>query len=72
MTSGNSNSQLYVLFVRLIDSISNLSVKVMAIAAVMVTDLFVGLNTNVWTAWVFFAVLAGIVIIWIYTVRDLI
>jgi hypothetical protein len=44
--------------------------KVMAIAAVMVTDLFVGLETYVWTAWVFFAVFAGIIIIWVYTVGD--
>jgi phospholipid-translocating ATPase len=40
----------------------------MAIAAVMVTDLFVGLETYVWTAWVFFAVFAGIIIVVVYTV----
>jgi phospholipid-translocating ATPase len=42
--------------------------QVMAIAAVMVTDLFVGLETYVWTAWVFFAVFAGIIIVVVYTV----
>ncbi|CAK5277213.1 unnamed protein product [Mycena citricolor] len=39
----------------------------MAIAAAMVANLFNGLNTNVWTGWVFFAVLLGIVLIWGYT-----
>jgi phospholipid-translocating ATPase len=41
----------------------------MAISAVMVACLFTGLNTNVWTAWVFFAIFLGIVLVWLYTVR---
>jgi len=39
----------------------------MAISAVMVANLFNGLNTNVWTGWVFFATFLGIVLVWIYT-----
>ncbi|KDQ61077.1 hypothetical protein JAAARDRAFT_124991 [Jaapia argillacea MUCL 33604] len=39
----------------------------MAVAAVMVVNFFNGLNTNVWTGWVFFAVSLGIVLIWAYT-----
>jgi len=39
----------------------------MAISAVMVASLFNGMNTNVWTGWVFFAVFLGIVLVWIYT-----
>lgn len=40
----------------------------MATAAVLAANLFNGLNTNVWTGWVFFAVFFGIVIEWAYTV----
>ena len=40
----------------------------MAIAAVMAADLFNGLNTHVWTGWIFFAVFLGIVLVWAYTV----
>ncbi|KAL1664577.1 hypothetical protein GGF50DRAFT_101685 [Schizophyllum commune] len=39
----------------------------MAVAAVMVANLYNGLNTKVWTGWVFFAVLIGIVLVWGYT-----
>ncbi|KAJ7036233.1 hypothetical protein C8F04DRAFT_954026 [Mycena alexandri] len=39
----------------------------MAIAAVLSVNLFNGLNCNVWTWWVFFAVYLGIVLIWVYT-----
>ncbi|KAJ7080403.1 hypothetical protein B0H15DRAFT_1025227 [Mycena belliarum] len=39
----------------------------MVIAAVLTVNLFNGLNTNVWTGWVFFAVFLGIVLIWGYT-----
>jgi len=39
----------------------------MAISAVMVACLYNGLNTSVWTAWVFFAVFIGIILVWIYT-----
>jgi phospholipid-translocating ATPase len=40
----------------------------MVLAAVMVADLHVGLNTKVWTWWVFFAVALGICLVWIWTV----
>ncbi|KAL0946504.1 hypothetical protein HGRIS_012720 [Hohenbuehelia grisea] len=39
----------------------------MVIAAVTAACLYNGLNTNVWTGWVFFAVLVGIVLVWAYT-----
>ncbi|EEB95706.1 hypothetical protein MPER_05282, partial [Moniliophthora perniciosa FA553] len=39
----------------------------MVFAAVMVANLFNGLNTAVWTGWVFFAVFIGIILIWVYT-----
>ncbi|KAK7038221.1 phospholipid-transporting ATPase [Favolaschia claudopus] len=39
----------------------------MAISAVITANLFNGLNTNVWTGWVFFAVFLGIVLVWGYT-----
>ena len=42
----------------------------MVIAAVLTANLFNGLNTNVWTGWVFFAVALGNVLIWIYTVSE--
>ncbi|KAI0636462.1 phospholipid-translocating P-type ATPase [Trametes polyzona] len=38
-----------------------------AVAAVMVANLFNGLNTHVWTGWIFFAVALGIVLVWAYT-----
>lgn len=41
----------------------------MAVAAVTAANLFNGLNTAVWTGWVFFAVALGIVLVWGYTVR---
>jgi len=44
--------------------------QTMAIAAVMVASLFNGMNTNVWTGWVFFAVFLGIVLVWVYTVSQ--
>ncbi|KAI0748707.1 phospholipid-translocating P-type ATPase [Daedaleopsis nitida] len=40
---------------------------VMVIAAVLAADFFNGLNTHVWTGWVFFAVALGIVLVWGYT-----
>jgi phospholipid-translocating ATPase len=43
----------------------------MAIIAVMVANLFNGLNTNVWTSWVFFAVFVGSVLVWVYTVSQI-
>ncbi|KAL0067071.1 hypothetical protein AAF712_005858 [Marasmius tenuissimus] len=39
----------------------------MVFVAATVADLFNGLNTNVWTIFVFFSVFIGIVLIWIYT-----
>ncbi|KAK0464027.1 phospholipid-translocating ATPase [Armillaria novae-zelandiae] len=39
----------------------------MALSAVVTINLFIGMNTNVWTGWVFFAVLIGIIIIWLFT-----
>ncbi|KAJ7137876.1 phospholipid-translocating ATPase [Mycena epipterygia] len=39
----------------------------MVIAAVISVNLFNGLNTNVWTGWVIFAVSLGIVLVWAYT-----
>ncbi|KAJ6526292.1 phospholipid-translocating ATPase [Mycena vulgaris] len=39
----------------------------MVIAAVLSVNLFNGLNTRVWTGWVFFAVFLGIVLVWVYT-----
>ena len=36
----------------------------------MTVDLFNGLNTHVWTGWVFFALALGIVLIWGYTVSP--
>ncbi|KAF9076326.1 phospholipid-translocating ATPase [Rhodocollybia butyracea] len=39
----------------------------MAFAAVFTANLFNGLNTAVWTGWVFFAVFIGIALVWIYT-----
>ncbi|KAH7889506.1 hypothetical protein F5I97DRAFT_1844721 [Phlebopus sp. FC_14] len=40
----------------------------MVFAAVIAVSLFTGLNTNVWTGWVFFAVFIGIVLLWLFTV----
>ncbi|KAK0439550.1 phospholipid-translocating ATPase [Armillaria borealis] len=40
----------------------------MVFSAVIVANLFNGLNTNVWTGWVFFAVFIGIILLWLYTV----
>lgn len=40
----------------------------MVFAAVTAVSFFNGLNTNVWTGWVFFAVFLGIVLLWLFTV----
>lgn len=40
----------------------------MLFASVITACLYNGLNTNVWTAWVFFAVFVGIVLLWLFTV----
>jgi phospholipid-translocating ATPase len=42
----------------------------MVISAVFVANLFNGLETNVWTGWVFFAVALGNVLILCYTVST--
>ncbi|KAJ3734877.1 phospholipid-translocating ATPase [Lentinula guzmanii] len=39
----------------------------MVFSAVFVANLFNGLNTAVWTGWVFFAVFIGIILVWVYT-----
>ncbi|KAI0256565.1 phospholipid-translocating P-type ATPase [Lactifluus subvellereus] len=39
----------------------------MIISAAIVANLFNGLNTRVWTGWVFFSVFIGIILIWAYT-----
>ncbi|KAL7423375.1 hypothetical protein Q5752_002678 [Cryptotrichosporon argae] len=39
----------------------------MAIAAVMVANLFSGLNIDAWTGWVWFAVFLGPFLIWVFT-----
>ncbi|OCH92242.1 phospholipid-translocating P-type ATPase [Obba rivulosa] len=39
----------------------------MVFAAAIAASLFNGLNTNVWTGWVFFAVAIGPVLLWVYT-----
>jgi phospholipid-translocating ATPase len=39
----------------------------MVISAAIAANLFNGLNTKVWTAWVFFSVFIGIALIWLYT-----
>ena len=40
----------------------------MVFAAVFTANFYNGLNTNTWTAWVFFAVFLGDVLVWLYTV----
>lgn len=40
----------------------------MAIAAVMVADLYTGFSATAWSGWIFFAVYLGIVIVWVFTV----
>ncbi len=40
----------------------------MAISAATAANLFNGLNTRVWTGWVFFSIFVGIVLILAYTV----
>ena len=40
----------------------------MAIGAVMVVTIFVGVNIATWTGWVFFALGIEILLIWVYTV----
>ena len=40
----------------------------MVVIAVLVANLYNGLNTAAWTGWVFFAVFIGIILVWAYTV----
>lgn len=42
----------------------------MVFSAVFTANLFNGLNTTAWTAWVFFAVFIGGILLWVYTVRK--
>lgn len=42
----------------------------MAIAGVMIANIFTGFSATAWTAWLFFATFIGIIIVWIFTVRD--
>lgn len=42
--------------------------QTLVFSAVVAVSLFNGLNTNVWTGWVFFAILLGIVLLLLYTV----
>ncbi|KAF8647469.1 hypothetical protein AX16_006674 [Volvariella volvacea WC 439] len=39
----------------------------MAITAVVVADIFTGLNSTAWSAWIFFAVFIGIIVVWVFT-----
>ncbi|EJD02206.1 phospholipid-translocating P-type ATPase [Fomitiporia mediterranea MF3/22] len=39
----------------------------MVLSAVMVANMYNGLNTAAWTGWVFFALFIGIVLVWAYT-----
>ncbi|KAF5331003.1 hypothetical protein D9619_005242 [Psilocybe cf. subviscida] len=39
----------------------------MAISAVLVVNIFTGINGTAWTAWLFFAVFVGIVVEWVFT-----
>lgn len=41
----------------------------MVFSAVFVANFYNGLNTSVWTGWVFFAIALGIVLLWLFTVR---
>ncbi len=43
----------------------------MVIGAVMVANAFTGLNTDAWTGWVWFAVVFGPILIWLFTVSSL-
>ncbi|KAG5723766.1 putative phospholipid-transporting ATPase DNF1 [Termitomyces sp. T112] len=40
----------------------------MALAAVMIVDIFTGFSAKAWNAWVFFAVFIGIIVVWIFTI----
>ena len=42
----------------------------MVISAVIAANLFNGMNTRVWTGWVFFSVFIGIILVFAYTVRP--
>jgi len=42
----------------------------MVFSAVLTVNMFNGLNTNVWTGWVFFAVALGNVLLWCYIVSK--
>lgn len=46
-------------------------IQTMVFAAVFAANFFNGLNTSVWTGWVFFAVFIGDILLWVYTVCGL-
>lgn len=63
-TVGNPNNYVLV-------SLTLTVTQTMVIAAVMVVNAFHGICTSAWTAWVWFAVSIGVILIWIYTVPAL-
>ena len=46
----------------------NVDLQTMIISAAMVANIFTGFEGTAWTAWQFFAVFIGIVILWLFTV----
>ncbi|KAG6908762.1 hypothetical protein DXG01_003374 [Tephrocybe rancida] len=40
----------------------------MAVAAVMIANIYTGFSATAWNAWVFFAVFIGIVVVWLFTI----
>jgi phospholipid-translocating ATPase len=42
----------------------------MVLATVLAVNLFNGLNTTAWTVWVWFSILLGIVLCWVFTVSE--
>ena len=42
----------------------------MAIGAVMIVTIFVGVNITTWTSWVWWTLGIEVLLIWVYTVRG--
>lgn len=42
----------------------------MAVAAVMVANMYTGFNATAWSGWIFFAVFFGIIVVWVFTVSG--
>ncbi|KAG6810123.1 hypothetical protein H0H92_013221 [Tricholoma furcatifolium] len=40
----------------------------MAVVAVMIADIYTGFNSFAWSAWIFFAVFVGILVVWLFTI----